>query len=74
MVWDEDNPSEQCAIQLVLVYKQMYLCTYVTFGIDGIVYVYWFENLGYGEYNIFFKTVDKHQEVNKDERIDKNAQ
>ena len=41
-------------------FEGKYICAHVTFGIDGIVYVYWFENLGYGEYNIFFKTVDEH--------------
>ena len=42
------------------VYEGQYICTHVSFGIDGIAYVYWFENHGFDNYRIFMRTVDNH--------------
>lgn len=41
-------------------YKGMRIGAHVSFGIDGIAYVYWFENHGFDNYNIFMRTVDNH--------------
>ena len=31
-----------------------------SFGIDGVAYIYWFENHGFDNYNIFLRIVDNH--------------
>ena len=33
---------------------------HTSFGIDGKVYVYWFENHGFNDYNIFMRAIDNH--------------
>ena len=42
------------------VYKGKRLATHTSFGIDGIAYIYWFENHGFNNYNIYFRTIDNH--------------
>ncbi len=42
------------------LYKGKEICVHVSFGLDGNVYVYWFENHGYGDYNIFMRVLDNH--------------
>ena len=41
-------------------FKGKKICTHTSFGIDGIAYVYWFENHGFNSYNIFLRVVDEH--------------
>ena len=41
-------------------YDDKKICSHVSFGIDGVVYVYWFENYGFDNYNIFMRVVDNH--------------
>ena len=36
------------------------ICTHTSFGIDGKVYVYWFENHGFDNYNIYLRVLDVH--------------
>ena len=35
-------------------------CTHTSFGIDGIAYVYYFENHGFDDYNIYIRVIDIH--------------
>lgn len=37
-------------------YKGLPVATHTTFGIDGMVHTYWFENHGFNNYNIFLRT------------------
>ena len=41
-------------------YKGNLICAHTSFGIDGRAYVYWFENHGFGEYNIYSRTYEEH--------------
>lgn len=41
-------------------YKYKNIAAHTSFGIDGKPYVYWFENHGFDEYNIFFRVLDDH--------------
>lgn len=41
-------------------YKNKNIAAHTSFGIDGKTYVYWFENHGFDDYNIFFRTLDDH--------------
>ena len=41
-------------------YKGKRIAAHTSFGIDGKAYVYWFENHGFDNYNIFLRVVDNH--------------
>ncbi len=41
-------------------YRGKRIAAHTSFGIDGIAYVYYFENHGFDDYNIFIKVVDNH--------------
>lgn len=41
-------------------FKNKLFCTHTSFGIDGVAYVYWFENHGFNNYNIYLRVVDNH--------------
>lgn len=41
-------------------YKNKAIASNVSYGIDGIAYIYWFENHGYNDYNIFQRVLDNH--------------
>ena len=41
-------------------YKGKPIASHPSFGIDGIAYIYWFENHGFNNYNFFMKTLNKH--------------
>lgn len=41
-------------------YKGKRICAHPSFGIDGKVYIYWFENHGFDNYNIFLRVIDNH--------------
>jgi hypothetical protein len=41
-------------------YKNKRIAAHTSFGIDGKAYVYWFENHGFDEYNIFYVVRDFH--------------
>ena len=41
-------------------YKNRPIAAHTSFGIDGKVYVYWFENHGFSDYNIFLRVLDNH--------------
>lgn len=41
-------------------YKNKAIASHVSYGIDGIAYIYWFENHGYNDYNIFQRVLDNH--------------
>lgn len=36
------------------------ICAHASFGMDGLVYVYWFENHGFNDYNFFMRVRDNH--------------
>ncbi len=36
------------------------IAAHPSFGIDGKTYIYWFENHGFNEYNIFLRVADNH--------------
>ncbi|MEE3482119.1 MAG: hypothetical protein VZQ80_09065 [Lachnospiraceae bacterium] len=39
-------------------YKGSQYCAHLSFGIDGVGYVYFFENHGFNNYNIYQRVVD----------------
>lgn len=41
-------------------YRDKKIAAHSSFGIDGKAYVYWFENHGFDNYNIFMRVVDNH--------------
>ena len=41
-------------------YKGKRIAAHTSFGIDGKAYVYWFENHGFDNYNIFLRVLDDH--------------
>ena len=41
-------------------YKGKRVGAHTSFGIDGKAYVYWFENHGFDNYNIYLRVVDNH--------------
>ncbi len=41
-------------------YKGKPIAAHASFGIDGKAYVYWFENHGFDNYNIFLRVIDEH--------------
>ena len=58
------NPKEYAKIcsEINRKYDSMYrdqlIFAHVSFGLDGVAYVYWFENHGFNDYNIFLRVVD----------------
>ena len=60
------NPKEYAKIRSEInqiyevQYKNKRIAAHISFGIDGNAYVYWFENHGFDEYNIFYVTRDYH--------------
>ena len=42
------------------VYEDKAIAAHTSFGIDGNAYIYWFENHGYDDYNIFMRVIDNH--------------
>ena len=41
-------------------YRDKNIAAHPSFGIDGVAYIYWFENHGFDNYNIFLRIVDNH--------------
>lgn len=41
-------------------YKGKRIAAHPSFGIDGKAYVYWFENHGFDNYNIYLRVKDNH--------------
>ena len=41
-------------------HKNKEIAAHTSFGIDGKAYVYWFENHGFDNYNIFLRAADNH--------------
>ena len=41
-------------------YKGKKIAAHPSFGVDGRAYVYWFENRGFNDYNIFRRDPDEH--------------
>lgn len=41
-------------------YKDKFVAAHPSFGIDGLAYIYWFENHGFNNYNIFLRVIDDH--------------
>lgn len=41
-------------------YKNKRIAAHPSFGINGVAYIYWFENHGFNNYNIFLRVVDNH--------------
>ena len=41
-------------------YRSKHIAAHASFGIDGKAYVYWFENHGFNDYNIFMRVKDNH--------------
>ena len=42
------------------IYEGQDMCAHISYGIDGVAYVYWFENHGFDNYNIYLRVVDNH--------------
>ena len=41
-------------------YKGKRIAAHTSFGIDGIAYIYYFENHGFDDYNIYNRVIDNH--------------
>lgn len=41
-------------------YKEIPVAIHPSFGLDGMAYIYWFENHGFADYNIFLKLPDNY--------------
>lgn len=41
-------------------YMDKRIAAHTSFGIDGKSYVYWFENHGFDDYNIYLRVMDNH--------------
>lgn len=58
------NPLEYSKItsEINLLYEANYkgkaIATHASFGIDGRGYIYWFENHGFNNYNIYQRVID----------------
>ena len=48
--------NQICDVQ----YKEKRVGAHASFGIDGKAYVYWFENHGFDNYNIYLRVMDNH--------------
>ena len=46
--------------QIYDIYKDKQIAAHTSFGIDGKAYVYWFENHGFDDYNIYLRVEDNH--------------
>lgn len=62
--WLEANEYRKVTSEINQLYKSRYkgkqIATHVSFGIDGRPYVYWFENHGFNNYNIYMRVIDNH--------------
>ena len=45
-------------------YKEQRLCAHPSFGIDGVAYIYLFENHGFNNYNIYLRLFNNNDSVN----------
>ena len=60
------NPTEYRKIhsEINQIYDAQYrgkrIAAHTSFGIDGRAYVYWFENHGFDNYNIYLRVIDNH--------------
>ena len=58
------NPKEYSKIvsEIDSVFDARYcgknICAHSSFGIDGVAYIYWFENHGFNNYNIFLRVIN----------------
>ena len=41
-------------------FKGKRICAHTSFDENGSVYLYWFENRGFNDYNIFLRVLDDH--------------
>ena len=41
-------------------YKDKLIAAHPSFGVDGLAYIYWFENHGFDNYNIFLRVIYNH--------------
>ena len=41
-------------------YKGKIIASHPSYGVDGKMYIYWFENHGFNDYNIFLRVTDNH--------------
>ena len=62
--WLESNEYSKIISEINQVYNVQYkgkpFATHVSFATDGEAYIYWFENHGYNDYNIYLKVKDNH--------------
>lgn len=62
--WLEKKEYGKIVGEINLIYYAQYadnlICAHASFGMDGLVYVYWFENHGFNDYNFFMRVRDNH--------------
>lgn len=60
----EFNEYSKIISEINTIYEAQYrgkpIAVHASFGIDGNVYYFWFENHGFNDYNIFMKVLDDH--------------
>ena len=62
--WLEQKEYAKICSEINTIYETQYrgkrIAAHTSFGIDGKAYVYWFENHGFNDYNIFSRVLDNH--------------
>ena len=62
--WLEPREYSKIISEINQIYDARYrgkrIAAHASFGVDGVAYVYWFENHGFNDYNIYMRVVDNH--------------
>ena len=62
--WLEPNEYAKICSEINQIYDVQYkgkrIGAHASFGIDGEAYIYWFENHGFNDYNIYLRVADEH--------------
>ncbi len=62
--WLRPNEYGKICSEINIIYEAQYkgkrIAAHPSFGIDGKAYIYWFENHGFDDYNIFMRVLDNH--------------
>lgn len=62
--WLEPKEYYKICSEINQIYETQYkgkrVAAHISFGIDGLSYIYYFENHGFDNYNIFMRVLDNH--------------
>lgn len=63
-IWLNPEEYRKITAEINQAYETLYkgkpLAIHASFGLDGKAYIYWFENHGFDNYNIYMKALDIH--------------